>query len=793
MTKQKLVVVGNGMAGVRCVEEIMKLAPDRFETTIFGGEPHPNYNRILLSKVLQGDTDVREITINDWDWYKTNGIELYAGDPVVRIDTNRRRVIGESGRIVNYDKLIVATGSLPFMLPLPGADKPGVRAFRDIADCTAMMEASKTYRKAAVIGGGLLGLEAARGLLNLGMDVHVVHNVRYLMNRQLDETAAGLLKRELERQGMKFLLAKQTERILGRKRAEGLLFTDGSSIEADLVVVAVGIRPNVRLAAESGMDVHRAIVVNDYMETSVPDVYAVGECAEHRGMVYGMVAPLYEQGKVLAARLCGTATKPYEGSILASQLKVSGVDLFSAGEIRDAEVTTSIQTFDGVKGVYKKITVRDDRIVGAVLYGDTSDSGRLLGYIKRQADVSVLEESGAAAKAGGTDVAAAMPDAETVCACNGVSKGVIAAAIRERGLKTAEEVRACTKASSSCGGCKPLVTAILNYTLSHADAGAAPKETVCGCTGLSHAELKRDIRLGGFASPGEAMAALGWERPEGCAVCRPALSYYIGAAGHAAGSGAGASPSAYSGAAVTLTPRMYGGLTNAEQLRRIADAIDTHGIPRVKLSPGGRLELSGLDAAAAAAVCAAFGLPADEIAGASWGYPAPAVATCAGAGYERSALRDSVRLGGLLERRLAGLRLPAAVSAGVSGSPLHRAGTLAMDLGLAGSPAGWEIYVGGSGGSRLKPGVLLGTEPDDEAALELAAAFLQLYANEADYGETTAHWVERTGLMQLREMLFDRHVRSALLRRLEERRPAPEARGEAGRTAAKPLAAAPAG
>ncbi|UUZ93973.1 FAD-dependent oxidoreductase [Paenibacillus sp. P25] len=393
MGKQKLVLIGNGMAGVRCVEEILAIAPHRFEITIFGAEPHPNYNRIMLSKVLQGDTTVNDITINDWQWYIDNGITLHAGDPVVRIDTANRKVISQKGRTAEYDQLILATGSLPFMLPLPGADKPGVTAFRDINDCNKMLEASRSYKKAVVIGGGLLGLEAARGLLNLGMEVSVVHIFNYLMERQLTPTSAHMLRKELERQGMRFLLEKQTAKIFGKKRVEGLLFKDGSKVEADLVVIAVGVRPNIKLAADSGIETNRAIVVDDFMETNVPGVYAVGECAEHRGMVYGLVAPLYEQGKVLAKRICGVDTEGYPGSILYSQLKVSGVEVFSAGEIRDSEITTSVKAIDGIRNTYKKIAVRDNKIVGAVLFGDSGEGNKLLGYIKQQADVSVLEEA----------------------------------------------------------------------------------------------------------------------------------------------------------------------------------------------------------------------------------------------------------------------------------------------------------------------------------------------------------------------------------------------------------------
>ncbi|MBW7475851.1 nitrite reductase large subunit NirB [Paenibacillus oenotherae] len=780
MGKQKLVVVGNGMAGVRCVEEILKLAPDRFEITIFGSEPHPNYNRIMLSKVLQGDTKVDDITINDWQWYKDNDIVLYTGETVVRIDTKSRLVVSDSGRSLSYDHLIIATGSLPFMLPLPGADKPGVTAFRDIKDCQTMLEASKSYKKAVVIGGGLLGLEAARGLLNLGMEVHVVHIFDHLMERQLTPTAAGMLRQELEKQGMRFLLKKQTEKILGKKRVEGLLFKDGSKVEADLVVIAVGVRPNIKLAADSGIETNRAIVVNDYMETDVPNVYAVGECAEHRGMVYGLVAPLYEQGKVLAKKICGVEAEAYEGSILYSQLKVSGVEVFSAGEIRDAEITTSVKAYDGIRNTYKKISVRDNKIVGAVLFGDSSEGNKLLGYIKQQADISVLDNA-AAAGTGGIDEAyvCSLSDKETVCSCNGVTKGTIMDAVCENGLETVEEVRACTRASSTCGGCKPLVSAILQLALQSKDAPEPDKETVCACTTMDHEELRTALRSGGYTSADKAMNGLGWLQGDGCSVCRPVLSYYIGSirssvadeeasvAAQAAAVPAAMAPAAslLADGTYAVVPRMYGGVTSAEQLRQIADVMEKYNIPLAKLAGGAHLDLLGIDSQHVGSVGAELGMAAGAQ---EYGRSIASVATCLGIRYDGSAIKDSVAMGAALERKLEHLQMPAPVYVAVSSSPLHRAGTLTKDLGIVGVPGGWEIYVGGSGNAQLRQGQLLSMESVEARVLELSAAFLQWYRENAYYGETTGQWIERVGLLQLREALFNLEFRADLLARLDE-------------------------
>ncbi|QNK57137.1 nitrite reductase large subunit NirB [Paenibacillus sp. PAMC21692] len=711
--KSRLVLIGNGMAGVRCVEEILALEPDRFDITIIGSEPHTNYNRILLSKVLQGNTSIEDITMNTQSWYDERGIVLHKGEEAVAIDTGRRRVRTSAGREVDYDKLILATGSDPFMLPLPGADKPGVLAFRNIKDCNALMEASRTFKRAVVIGGGLLGLEAARGLLNLGMDVSVVHIHGYIMERQLDRTASDMLRKELEGQGMRFLLEKQSERILGRKRVEGLQFKDGARIGTDLVVFAVGIRPNVKLAAASGIETNRAVVVNDYMETNVPGIYAVGECAEHRGIAYGLVAPLYEQGKVLAKAICGRETGGYAGSTLYSQLKVSGVDVFSAGEIRESADTVSIMKYDGLRRTYSKITLEGTRIAGAVLFGDTSQGNGLLRYIQNGADVSVFEEAESGGAASGVEYAATMPDAETVCSCNGVTKGALMSAVCEQGLKTLPEVRDCTRASSSCGGCKPVVEAIIAYALANGLDGGVRKRPVCGCTDMSHEELREAIHANAedaagpahAESVGTALGRLGWSTAEGCGVCVPAVRYYSALAG--AGRGA------------VIKPYWH------------CVGSPGDGSARIEASPG-------LHA-------------------------------------ERAALRDSVAMSEALESRLAGVAFPTNLAVGVSASPLHLAGTLAKDLGLAGAPGGWELYAGGSdgrrtagagGGAVVRLGELLLSQLKDEDALEISLALLQWYRMSANYGQPVGEWLTELGLVGVRERLLHPSNRQLLLAEL---------------------------
>ncbi|MCY8826816.1 NADPH-nitrite reductase [Bacillus atrophaeus] len=775
MGKKQLVLVGNGMAGVRAIEEILNVSKDEFQITIFGSEPHPNYNRILLSKVLQGDTDIKDITLNDWNWYEENNIQLYTNETVIKVDPENKTVITDSDRIQPYDELILATGSVPFILPIPGADKKGVTAFRDIKDTDIMLAASKEYKKAAVIGGGLLGLEAARGLLNLGMDVSVIHLAPFLMERQLDATAGRLLQNELEKQGMTFLLEKQTEEIYGDDRVEGVRFKDGTSIEADLVVMAVGIRPNTKLGTESGIPVNRGIIVNDYMQTEIPHIYAVGECAEHRGIAYGLVAPLYEQAKVLAKQICGIDTNPYEGSILSTQLKVSGVEVFSAGDFNESDDKKAIKVFDEQDGIYKKIVLRENQIVGAVLFGDSSEGNRLFSMIQKEADISetskisILQPLNQEA---GTSLVAAMSDDEIICGCNGVSKGNIIHAIQEQGCSSTDEIKACTGASRSCGGCKPLVEELLQYTLGSDFDASAQKEAICGCTSLSRDEVVEEIKAKGLSHTKEVMNVLGWKTPEGCSKCRPALNYYLGMV----------NPTKYEdertsrfvnermhaniqkNGTYSVVPRMYGGVTNSNDLRKIADVVDKYEIPLVKMTGGQRIDLIGVKKEDLPKVWSDLDMPS----GYAYGKTLRTVKTCVGEQFCRFGTQDSMALGIALEKKFEGLNTPHKVKMAVSACPRNCAESGIKDLGVVGIDGGWELYVGGNGGTHLRAGDLLMKVKTDEEVLEFAGAYLQYYRETAHYLERTSAWLERVGLSHVQTVLNDPETRQELNNRMNE-------------------------
>ncbi len=773
MGKKQLVMIGNGMAGVRTIEEIQKLNPEMFEITIFGAEPHPNYNRIQLSTVLQGDTELNDIILNNWDWYKENNIKLYTGEKVTAIDTQNKQVLSENGTRVPYDELILATGSKAFILPVPGSDKEGVTGFRDIQDTETMIAAAGKYKKAVVIGGGLLGLEAARGLLNLGMEVDVVHLMGHLMERQLDPVASDMLKKELESQGMNFLLEKQTAEIFGEDRVEGLRFTDGTETKADLVVMAVGIKPNVSLAKESGLYVNRGIVVSDLMETNVESVHAVGECAEHREITYGLVAPLYEQAKVLAEHICGRKALPYEGSVTGTQLKVAGVDLFSAGEIFDDESAEIIRIHNEFAGVYKKVILRDNRIVGIVMYGDTKESSRLFRLMTAKEDISEMTEIEILQAPGAEQASsvADMPDDELVCGCNGVTKGEIVAAIQEKGLTSVDEVGGCTNAGRSCGRCKPVISDILEHTLGDEFDASSQKTAICGCTTYSRDEVVAEIREKGLTTVKEVMNVLEWSTEEGCSKCRPALNYYLGMVYpeyrderdsrlvnekmHA---------NIQKDGTYSVVPRMYGGVTSAQDLIKIGQVAEKYNIPLVKMTGGQRIALIGVKKEDLTAVWEELDMPS----GYAYGKTLRTVKTCVGSTFCRYGTQDSMGLGIELEKMFERLDTPHKVKMSVSACPRNCSESGIKDVGIVGIDGGWEIYVGGNGGTDLRAGDLLYTVKTKEELLDITGAYLQYYRETANYLERTSKWVERFGLDHIKEVLEDDRKRAELNGRLQQ-------------------------
>ncbi len=776
MKKQKLVMVGNGMAGCRTLEELLKLAPDLYEITVFGAEPHPNYNRIMLSPVLAGETKFEDIILNDLAWYRDNGITLHAGKQVVKIDRKARKVIAADDTEASYDRLLLATGSSPFILPVPGKDLPGVIAYRDIADTEAMIEAAQHHSHAVVIGAGLLGLEAANGLKLRGMDVTVVHLAGWIMERQLDKTAADLLQKSLESKGLKFLLGKQTAELVAGEsgRVAAIRFKDGGGIPADLVVMAVGILPNTALAESAGIHCGvgkmRGIVVDDTLQTYDPKIYAVGECVVHRGIAYGLVAPLFEQAKVCANHLAQMGIGRYSGSVTSTKLKVTGIDVFSAGNFMGGEGMEDIVLSDPSGGVYKKLVIQGDHLAGAVLYGDTADGAWYFQLLKNQQSIAEIRDHlmfgsnhvGDVGHAGQVK-AATMPDSAEVCGCNGVCKGDIVRAIKTHGLFTVEDVRKHTKASSSCGSCTGLVEQLLASTVGGAYQPSDSKnKPVCGCTDHTHGEVRAAIRDQHLLNIPDTLRALGWKTPNGCATCRPALNYYlisswpkeaeddpqsrfINERAHA---------NIQKDGTFSVVPRMWGGLTTPNELRVIADVAEKYQVPTVKMTGGARIDLLGIRKGDLPNVWEDLG-KAGLVSGHAYGKSIRTVKTCVGAEHCRFGTQLSMSMGVKLEKMLFGMWAPHKVKLAVSGCPRNCAEAGIKDIGVIGVDSGYELYIAGNGGIKTEIAMFMCKVSNDSEVLEYSGAFLQLYREEAYYLERTCHYVARVGLDYVKKIVVE--------------------------------------
>jgi nitrite reductase (NADH) large subunit len=784
--KMKLVMVGNGMAGVRAIEELLKLAPDLYDITVFGAEPHPNYNRILLSPVLAGEQTLDEIVLNDWAWYSDNGIQLHAGWKVTEVDRVQRTVSAENeqGEKVTaaYDRLVMATGSNPFILPLPGKDLDGVLAYRDIADTQAMIDAATQYKHAVVIGGGLLGLEAANGLMKRGMQVTVVHVSEWLMERQLDKVAAQMLQTSLEARGMQFRMSAQTAALVGNDsgRVSQVEFKDGSQLNADLVVMAVGIRPNTALAEKMGLHVNRGIVVSDTLQTVTdPRIWAVGECAAHRGIAYGLVAPLFEQGKVLANHLAEFGIGRYTGSLTSTKLKVTGIDLFSAGDFMGGDGFEEIVMSDPAGGVYKKLVLKGDQLVGACLYGDTVDGSWYFKLLRDGRSVSDIRDKLMFGESNIGDVghqgqskAAAMADTDEVCGCNGVTKGAICKAIKDKGLFTLDEVRKQTKASASCGSCTGLVEQILMFTAG-GDYSATPKlKPMCGCTEHGHQAVRDTIREQKLLTVGGVFKFMNWHTPNGCASCRPAVNYYlistwpkeaqddpqsrfINERSHA---------NIQKDGTYSVIPRMWAGETTAAELRRIADVVDKYQIPTVKVTGGQRIDLLGVKKEDLVDVWKDIGMPC----GHAYAKALRTVKTCVGSEWCRMGTQDSTQMGKDLEKAMWRMYAPHKVKFAVSGCPRNCAEAGIKDVGIIGVDSGWEMYVGGNGGIKTEVAHFFTKLKTAEEVLEYTGAFMQLYREEGWYLERTVHYINRVGLDYVKKkILEDEALRQALWAKLQ--------------------------
>ncbi|HEU4328131.1 MAG TPA: nitrite reductase large subunit NirB [Roseiflexaceae bacterium] len=768
MTKQRLVVIGNGMAGARAVEEILaRGGGEQFAITMFGDEPYGNYNRILLSNVLNGTQQAHDIFLNPLSWYADNGVTLHAGVRITAIDRAARVVVGADGRRTPYDKLLIATGSRPLIPPMVGLTthegdiRPGVFVFRTIDDCEKIAAYAGGARRAAVIGGGLLGLEAARGLLNYGCEVHVVQLTDSLMNQQLDHPSAGMLRATLEQMGIVVHLSRATSAILGEDEVTGLAFKDGGTLECDMVVISAGIRPNTELAAECGLKVERAIVVDDHMRSvDDPDIYVVGECAQHRGVAYGLVAPLWEQGRVLADHLTGlNPLAAYGGSRLSTRLKVMGVELASMGLTEPREPGDEVVQFSEPKrGVYKKLIIRDDRLVGAILLGDTGKAGYLMQAYDRGAPLpesraALLFDLGAAPAEQVQD----LPDDAQICNCNGVSKGAIRQCVLA-GRRSAKAVMEGTRAGMGCGSCKSKVQDLVAY-LCEGELEEDPSihYYVPGVP-LAKPELVQAIRARGLRSVSAVFAALAGGVED--AASKPGLASllrtlwgaeyederdarFINDRVHA---------NIQRDGTFSVIPQMPGGVTTPDQLRRIADVADKYQAAMVKLTGGQRIDLLGIRKEDLPRVWQDLDMPS----GHAYGKYYRTCKSCVGTDFCRYGLGDSTGLAIRIEQTFQGLESPAKLKLATAGCPRNCSEAMVKDVGAVAIEGGrWEIYVGGAAGAHVRKGDLLCTVETHDEVMRMIGRFIQYYRENAKYLERTYGFVERLGIARLRSVVVE--------------------------------------
>ena len=767
--RQRLVVVGNGMAANAFIEEICRINPELYSLTVFGKEAHPSYNRVLLSHVLTGEKRPGDLAMHGPEWYRERGVEVRASEKIISIDRKNRRALTEGGREAEYDRLVFATGALPIIPDATGTDLDGVVSFRDLEDCARIKRFAVSGKQAVVVGGGLLGLEAAGALRSLGMEVTVVHIMDKLMERQLDMSSAALLKEALEGMGIKVLLRTEVVAYEGQGALERVIFRDGSAMDAGLAVISTGIRPNIELARASGIYTERGIVVSDTMQAFDPSVYAIGECVQHRGATFGLAAPVFEQARVAANQLAGDGRSSFRNSPASARLKVPGIDLYSAGHPCGGDDT--IEYLDRRSGIYKKVMLEEGRIKSFILFGESSAGPELFGLLSSGEDVSHRRQELLSGERIQRKAAGRMAEDTIVCGCKGITKGTIAAAIKSKGLFTREEVKKETGASSSCGGCAPLVDMVLEETLGAAFQ-ASSSQALCACTSYAREDVLRNIREKGLKSVSDVMETLGWEGV-GCDKCRPAINYYISMVWPDEADddltsrliNERAHANIQKDGTFSVVPRMYGGVTTPAELRKIAEVAERHSVPLVKLTGGQRIALIGVAREELEDIWGELDMPS----GHAYAKSVRTVKTCVGERLCRYGTQDAIGLGVELEKKLAGIPMPAKVKLGVSGCPRNCAESGVKDIGVVGVAGGWEVYAGGCGGIEVKAAQRIGAFKNGAEVIEAVSALLQLYREDALYGERTFKWIVRRGVENIKkEALEDIRRRTELCARLLE-------------------------
>ncbi len=766
----KVIVIGNGMVGYKFCEKIIaKIKQPSLELTVFGEEIRPAYDRVHLSSFFEGKT-AEDLSMATADWYHQNNITLHLGDPIINVDRTAKTIQSHKGVTASYDYLILATGSMAFVPPIPGVEKNGVFIYRTIEDLEMMLAYSKKAVTGAVIGGGLLGLEAAKALKDLGIkQTHVIEFADRLMPRQIDSKGSATLKAKLEDLGLKIHTSKNTSEILGDYAITGMRFSDDSTIQVDMLVISAGIKPRDELAKSIGLEIgpRGGIVVNEKLQTNDPSIFSIGECALYKGMIYGLVAPGYEMAEVVADNLNG-GSKEFLGFDMSTKLKLIGIDVASFGDPFIADETVDSLVYeDPRKGIYKRINIskEDNSLVGGILVGEAADYNMLLQTCKNKLVLPPNPEDLILGARGGSEAAGAgiagLPEDALICSCEGVSKGTICKAVSEDGCETVDAIKKCTKAGTGCGGCIPMVKDLVLYTMK--SQGKYIRNVVCEHFNYSRQEIFDLVKINAVKTYDQVLTQFG--SGDGCETCKPVVASILASLwgemilkkgnDTAQDSNDRYLANIQKGGTYSVVPRIPGGEITPEKLIVIGTIAKDYHL-YTKITGGQRIDLFGAHLNDLPDIWQRL-IEAGFESGHAYGKALRTVKSCVGSTWCRFGLHDSVSYAIRIEERYRGLRAPHKIKSGVSGCIRECAEAQSKDFGIIATDKGWNLYVCGNGGSKPQHALLLASDLDSDTCIKFIDRFLMFYIKTADPLSRTATWLNKMdgGIDYLRNVVVN--------------------------------------
>lgn len=766
---KKVVVVGNGMVGFKFCEKLRaKAGKDRFQLVVYGEETLPAYDRVHLSEYFE-TKDADKLSMAPRNWYQENDIKLLTGQLVTEVDTINKEITSHTGEKESYDYLVLATGSSPFVPPVKGVDKKGVFVYRTIEDLDGILEFAKRSKSAAILGGGLLGLEGAKAIVDMGLKTHVVEFAPKLMPRQLDEEGSQMLQSKLEDLGISIHLSKNTSEIKGDDTMCGMTFADGTELDVDMLVISAGIRPRDEVARISGIAVGErgGILVDDYMKTSALDIFSIGESALHRGMIYGLVAPGYEMADIVVTQLVEEDTSPFTACDMSTKLKLAGIDVASFGDpFGEKEKVKSIVFEDKVGGIYKRVNISEDgqRILGGILVGDAAEYNMLhqmtINKMKLPENPEDLILGARGGEGGGIGVED-LPDEAVVCSCENVSKGSICGVVKDQGIENTDDIKTCTKAGTGCGGCMPMITDLLNVTMK--EMGKVVKNVLCEHFDHSRQELYDIVRITGIRSYDEVLDKHG--NGDGCEKCKPAVASILASVHNDMVLDADNDTNQDTndrflaniqrGGTYSVIPRVPAGEITPEKLIVLGEVAKKYDL-YCKITGGQRIDLLGASVDDLPAIWEEL-IAAGFESGHAYGKSLRTVKSCVGSTWCRYGVQDAVTFAIEVENRYKGLRSPHKLKSAVSGCVRECAEAQSKDFGIIATDKGWNLFVCGNGGAKPQHAVLLASDIDSETLIKYVDRFLMFYIKTAEPLMRTSTWFAKLegGLNYLKDVVIN--------------------------------------